>query len=338
MTSMNPRKWIPVLAVAALMLLSGLANGQAANPVPADVDYQGTLYKADGKTPETGPADIEIRLYTNKDDDIASPIWAESHVGVILYAGVFNVVLGSGNAVDSMPHTALSDVLTGASPVWIGVSVAGEAAERQQRQQLGSAPYALAANSAVNALHGVPPGTIAGWSGAQPPEGWLLCNGATYLRAKDPGAPDQPAYPGLFSAIGLAWTRNNQGAVDDDGKTFRVPSLGGRALVGENKPQSPGIDQNSSGVTPSSARLTTHTLGQLIGEESHIVTSSEMATHSHYYDDSIYGSQVNVSNVLWSNGVLPDIKQDTRTTGSAGGGQAHENMQPSLAVTYIIKY
>lgn len=61
-----------------------------------------------------------------------------------------------------------------------------------------------------------PPGLISPYGGSVAPSGWLLCDGASYLRTD---------YPDLFAAIGTTY-----GAAD--GTHFNVPDLRGRAIVG----------------------------------------------------------------------------------------------------------
>jgi microcystin-dependent protein len=61
-----------------------------------------------------------------------------------------------------------------------------------------------------------PPGVVDDFAGAVAPDGWLLCDGASYLRS---------AYPDLFAVIGTTY-----GAAD--GTHFNVPDLRGRVVVG----------------------------------------------------------------------------------------------------------
>src|SRR5215813_4799223 len=63
---------------------------------------------------------------------------------------------------------------------------------------------------------GVPPGVMFDFAGTTSPTGYLMCDGASYLRT---------AFPDLFAAIGTTW-----GAVD--GTHFNVPDCRGRMTVG----------------------------------------------------------------------------------------------------------
>jgi microcystin-dependent protein len=315
-----------------VMFLTLTAAGALAHidPVPATIDYQGSLLQADGVTPETGAVDIEFRLYAGKSGGVA--LWGERHVGVPLVEGLFAVELGAGAAIDGVPHPALEAVFS-TEPLWLGITVAGEP-ERLERQQFASAPYALTANTAMTAVHGVPPGTIAAWAGADPPVGWLACNGESYERTGD--------YAKLFAAIGTVW-----GEGDEPGETFNVPNFGGRTPIGAMA-AGEGQDENSPGETPATAGLTDHALGDLLGEETHQLTEAEMAAHTHGYTDRHW---VGSESSDWGAGhAMSSTYVDTpRDTGYTGGvdtdhdeepdaAAEHNNMQPSSVVHFIIKY
>lgn len=62
----------------------------------------------------------------------------------------------------------------------------------------------------------VPAGGLIMWPAAAAPSGWLLCDGASYLRAD---------YPALFAAIGVAYG-------SADGTHFNVPDMQGRVPAG----------------------------------------------------------------------------------------------------------
>jgi microcystin-dependent protein len=329
------RKRLVILGALALALspLSGVF-GQI--EVPMTVNYQGTLYNALVGTRESGLKDLEFRLYVAKDAEAAAAVWGETHTGVALFEGVFNVVLGTGEAIDGIPHPSLDEVFTGAA-IWLGVAVVGETGERQERQPFASAPYALTANTAVTATHGVPAGMVAPWVGdiAAVPEGWLPCDGRTLDATAESGK-----YAALWQAIGTTW--GGTGETD-----FKVPNLGGRALMGDMA-SGAGRNQNTDA---SSAGLTAHTLGDLLGEESHVLTLDEMPGHYHDYQDRHYGA-------TWENTDLNDgwdldnvMQYESRATlntldqndtvvhaGNTGSAAAHQNMQPSVVVGFMIKY
>jgi microcystin-dependent protein len=96
-----------------------------------------------------------------------------------------------------------------------------------------------------------------------------------------------------------------------------VPDLMGRAPIGYG-------DSADSGIT------TRSTIGAKVGAETHTLTTAEMPAHTH--------SSLQLGNAGGSTGlpVTGTVTTDT-TTGSTGGGGAHNNMQPSTVVNFIIK-
>ncbi|MBB5753215.1 phage tail protein [Prosthecomicrobium pneumaticum] len=75
----------------------------------------------------------------------------------------------------------------------------------------------------------------------------------------------------------------------------------------------------------------TFTLGNTGGEATHTLVTTEIPshTHSYSYDNPIGGTGL-YGGSYWGPGSVQ------ATTGSAGGGGAHNNMQPYLVVNYII--
>ncbi len=162
----------------------------------------------------------------------------------------------------------------------------------------------------------VPAGVMSDFGGTSAPFGYLLCDGSSYAAA---------AYPGLFAAIGYQWG----GA----GANFNVPDMRGRASIGSG---------TGSG-------LTARTVGQLIGEEAVTLVIGEMPVHAHTDAGHAHTVQVNFDrsagpseNVLSQiatavTGNLAKINSGQANIQTAGGGGAHNNMQPSGVVMKIIK-
>lgn len=93
-----------------------------------------------------------------------------------------------------------------------------------------------------------PSGTIIVFAGTGTPSGWLLCDGSSVLRND---------YPALFAAIGTTY-----GAAD--GTHFTLPNLKGKIPVGQD-----------AGQTEFDV------LGETGGEKTHVLTSGELAGHTH---------------------------------------------------------
>lgn len=165
----------------------------------------------------------------------------------------------------------------------------------------------------------IPPGTIIASAAINPPEGWLVCDGREVLI-------DQ--YPNLYNAIGDTYhfIGNHQ-----DGQTFMLPDLRGRTIIGVG----------TGRVYPGgSLYLTQRELGDAGGEENHTLTSNEMPSHSHTIP-TMAGDDLNFTNVT---GQVPAADSNPNqnvksvSSGSTGGDQPHNNMQPFFALNYLIKY
>ncbi len=139
------------------------------------------------------------------------------------------------------------------------------------------------------------------WFVSAIPAKWLACDGSSKLRA---------SYPALFAVIGTVW-----GSVD--GTHFTLPDLRGRAPIGVG---------TGSGLTP-------RALAAVGGEETHTLTTPEIPAHTHPNTLGTGHSTTGGSDgVSEANATSPEPN-----TGSAGGGGAHNNMQPFAVVNYLIR-
>jgi len=144
-----------------------------------------------------------------------------------------------------------------------------------------------------------PVGSIVAYASSLPLSSDLLpCNGASLLRAD---------YPELFAAIGTVW-----GAPDI--AHFNVPDLRGRTPV----------------AAGSGAGLTNRVAGQTFGEETHVLTVAELASHAHAEGTTLpTAAQTPVV-------PIPAAVGAAGTTGATGGDVAHNNMQPSAVIVFGI--
>lgn len=150
----------------------------------------------------------------------------------------------------------------------------------------------------------VPTGAIYWFGNATPPAGHLVCDGSAVSRT---------TYSGLFAVIGGTF------GVGDGSTTFNLPDLRGRSPVGAG---------TGSGLTPRS-------LGVTGGEESHVLTTAELAAHTHGLGNAMI---LNGGMVALASGVMmPPSYSTSGTSGSAGSGNAHNTMHPFIGLTPIIK-
>lgn len=150
-----------------------------------------------------------------------------------------------------------------------------------------------------------PVGCVESFAGSVAPSGWLLCDGSTISRT---------TYQILFATIGTTF------GAGDGATTFTLPDMKGRISVGAGH----------------GTNLTNRILGVKDGEENHLLTLNEIPAHTHTYD-----KQNGVQNIIAPAGAgitAADDPTSTVNSGSAGGGAAHNVMQPYLVLNHIIKF
>jgi microcystin-dependent protein len=146
------------------------------------------------------------------------------------------------------------------------------------------------------------------------PRGWAFCDGQLL-----PINQNQS----LYSLLGTTY--------GGDGRTtFALPDLRGRTPIHVGR-------SNGGGD---------HRLGQKSGEETHTLSANEMPQHTH----TLRASSTDANTVVTPSNILArttaaDIYRDqpsnlvnlaSGTVTNTGGGQAHDNMQPYLAVNFCI--
>lgn len=168
----------------------------------------------------------------------------------------------------------------------------------------------------------IPTGTILMYgSYSSIPTGYLLCDGNAY---------DPTVYAALFAIIGYEFGTGV-------GSNFCVPYMSGRVPVGATSNAGLGGGANGiPGTRPVGGNtLTQYGVGQWQGEETHVLTTGELAQHTHNMPQptgTAGGGVLGVSLLNQSGNIdslVPSI--------STGSNTPHNTVQPVLALAFIIK-
>lgn len=162
-------------------------------------------------------------------------------------------------------------------------------------------------------------GEIRMFAGNYAPENWALCNGALLPISTNEA---------LFSLLSTTYGGDGQ-------TTFGLPDLRGRTPIGQGQ-----------GVG-----LTNRVLGQKDGVEEVILLGTDMPAHGHTYSASTTAATTPTAGPAVMSGAMAGLQTqylmpsaaissspafDNASIQSTGGNQPHENMMPSLGVTFII--
>lgn len=156
-------------------------------------------------------------------------------------------------------------------------------------------------------------GQIIPFAGNTVPTGWLICDGSVKLRTD---------YPLLYAALASVFI------VDAD--HLILPDLRGRTIVGSG----------------TGTGLTTRTEGASFGEETHVLTTAELASHTHtdaghtHTEGTATATLINGGLEAPASSAFPSVGITGSGNASiqpSGSGSAHNNVQPSVALEYIIQ-
>lgn len=198
----------------------------------------------------------------------------------------------------------------------------------------------------------VPTGSVQAFAGSTAPTGWLLCNGAAVSRT---------TYASLYTVIGTTY------GAGDGSTTFNVPNLQDRVPVGSGSTYARGATGGAATVTLTTAQIPSHSHTLASGTVSthsghtHTVSGTAASDGSHTHSVNNQGTR---SDILAGGGTTTAATGSGNTgsggshthsvsgtaasggshnhtlsgsTGTEGTGQAHDNLQPYLALPFIIK-
>ena len=150
-----------------------------------------------------------------------------------------------------------------------------------------------------------PVGEIKIWPTATAPVGFLLCNGALISRT---------AYAELFNVLGTMYGAGNGST------TFALPNLLGKVVAGKT------------------ASGTFSTLGAAVGSETVALTEAQNGQHYHAFSNLyLDGAQMNGTPNRYVACAGGGNTPPGAATSTSGAGSAHNNIQPTVVMNYIIR-
>ena len=171
-------------------------------------------------------------------------------------------------------------------------------------------------NSASGSVLDMPVGTILPVASTNVPDGWMLCDGREI---------SIEAHQDLYDLIGTTYGAGDSAfwaQVFYPATTFNIPDLRGRTIIGAN---------DMGGEASTVLSMHQASLGHTGGEEMHQLTVDEMPSHSHEHSGN---SSLPV--MEWGSAAFASAPESGMTS-SVGNDQPHNNLQPFLALNYIMK-
>lgn len=182
--------------------------------------------------------------------------------------------------------------------------------------QSGKAGAVLGTNgTTVSWVYSAPVGAITAYAGSTEPTGWLFCYGQAISRS---------TYSALFTAIGTTY------GTGDGSTTFNLPDIRGRVIGGQDDMGG----SSANRLTGLSGGVDGDVLGATGGLETHTLSVGELAAHTHEErGGTATGGGMRYETTNSSTGITNSGIQ----TGSSGSGDAHNNVQPTIILNYIIR-
>ena len=266
----------------------------------------------------SGATVTEFRPGTD-DDAVITASLADSAVTTAKIAD--DAITNAKIADDAVNADSVADNSIGAA----AINISGNGTSGQAVVSDGDGSFSYTSNI-------VPSGALMPYAGTSAPTGFLLCDGSAVSRS---------TYATLFSAISTTY------GAGDGSSTFNLPDLRGRVVAGQDDMGG----SSANRLTAQTGGLNGDTLGDTGGSETHTLTTAQLASHTHTFSDTdthtvsfprtlIVGAANNSVNVDGSGqrhdgGTL--TVSISGTTSSTGSGSAHNNVQPTIILNYIIK-
>lgn len=206
------------------------------------------------------------------------------------------------------------DILDNTGSKIIDLAIASEATAKA-----GTNNTELMTPLRVKQAAAAPTGVIFPFAGPSAPTDFLLCYGQSVSTS---------TYADLFATIGYTY--------GGSGSSFNVPDLRGRVVAGQD--DMGGTSANR--LTGQTGGLNGDTLGGTGGAETHTLTEAQLPTHSHSMGENTR-VQAGLDNGRAFSGTFTSSQNNsdniTYSTQNTGGDEAHNNVQPTIVLNYIIK-
>ncbi len=317
-----------VLAVAAVATLHCEAAGAA-------FTYQGVIKEVGGTTPANKNRTIEFRIYDSPTGD--QVLWGRAYSVLLDENGLFNTSLtdAAGSAISGVTGTGLAKVLAdnAGTTLYIGLTVDNSSGEISPRQALLAVPYAIHASDAASA------------SGDFTVEGRTTLKGGLNVAAGETTVGSLTAANLVVEGSVRAGTSGSfagygtipvGGIIMWSGSLNQIPDgwvlCNGQTSNGQKTP-----DLSGKFVVGYSASDSDYAIGKTGGEAKHRLLESEMPSHSHNIKFRSYDLVASWKDQRSFYSVSKGSEDQTKTTASAGGNQAHENRPPYYALCFIMR-
>ena len=200
-----------------------------------------------------------------------------------------------------------------------------------------------------------PTGSVVMFASLTPPSGWLLCDGSAVSRT---------THADLFSVIGTSFGAGNGTT------TFNVPNLKGRVAVGRDsaEPRFNDLGETGGEITHllTTAEIPSHTHTQNSHNHTQDAHNHTQNSHNHIQDphshqvnpglpgsggtrladttngfhvtlNTLTATATNQAATATNQAATATNQAATATNQNTGGGGTHNNLQPYIVMSYIIK-
>ena len=260
-----------------------------------------------------GGSAVEIQQGTN--------IMVATDGATIVKSGETSVTEFTTNALTVVGNVSAATLITSGNATLNSATVTGNVSVASVVASGSITAATLVGNGdGITGLNVLPVGTILPYGGLSAPTGFVLADGRNLSRT---------ANAALFAVFGVIYGEPNA-------TFFSVPDLRGRVVAGQDDMGG----SSANRLTGLFGGVNGDTLGAAGGFESCLLTGamSGVAAHTHTYNKVVINT---VNGGIGDRGFSANPPIDAPTSENDGGNvdavQAHNNLQPTFILNYIIK-